>query len=71
MNIEQGSLGSQKFCSNVPTTNTMAGTEIKVPIFNGNGLDDPKQHWFICEVVWIVRQIQYENIKKAQMIMTL
>ena len=55
----------------VPTTNMMVGADIKLPIFNGNGLEDPEQYWFLCEDVRIVRQIQDENIKKAQMISTL
>ena len=49
----------------------MDGIDIKLPIFNGNGLEDPEQHLFLCEAVWTVRQIQDENIKKAQMITTL
>ena len=48
----------------------MDGNDIKLPIFNGNGLEDPEQHWFLCEVVWTVRQVQYEAIKKSQMITT-
>ena len=49
----------------------MVGTDIKLPIFNANGLEDLKQHWFQCEYVWIVKQIQDKNIKKGQMITTL
>ena len=55
----------------IPAMHTMARADIKLPIFNGNGLEDPKKHWFLCEVVWTMRQIQDENIKKAQMITTL
>ena len=54
VNSEQGSMTSQNFVSNVPTTNKMDGDEIKLPIFNENGLEYPKQHWFLCEVVWTV-----------------
>ena len=49
----------------------MVGADIKLPIFNGNGLEDPEQHWFLCEVLWNLPHIQDENIKKEQMIMTL
>ena len=59
---------SQNHVLTVPAVNTMVGTNIKFPIFNGNGLKDLEQHWFLCEVVWTVRQIQDENIKKTQMI---
>ena len=51
VNSGQGSTTSQNFVSTVPTTNTMAGDDIKLPIFNGNGLEDPEQHWFLCEAV--------------------
>ena len=40
----QGSPTSQNFVPNVPTVNTMAGDDIKLPIFNGNGLEGPEQH---------------------------
>ena len=71
VNSGQGSQTNPNFVSIVPPANKMARDDIKLPIFNGNELEDPEQHWFLCEVVWIVRQIQDENIKKAQMIMTL
>ena len=49
----------------------MAGANIPLPTFNGNGAEYPKQHWFLCEVVWTVRQVQNQDIRKAQMIMSL
>ena len=52
INCRQGSLASQKFVSNVPTVNTMAGSDIKLPIFNGNGLKDLEKNWFLYEVIW-------------------
>ena len=26
--------------------------EIKLPMFHGNGSEDPKEHLFLCDVVW-------------------
>ena len=49
----------------------MVENDIKLPIINGNGLEDPKQHWFLCEVVWTMRHVQDEAIKKVEMITTL
>ena len=49
----------------------MDGNDIKLEIFNGNGLEDPEQHWSLYEVVWIVQKVQDEAIKKYHMIMTL
>ena len=62
VNRGQGSPTSPHFVPTIPTVNTvpinpMAGTDIDLPIFNGNGLEDPKQHWFLCDVVWTVRHI--------------
>ena len=71
MNRGQGSMTSPNFVQTIPPTNTMVGDDIKLPIFNGSGLEDLEQHWFLCEAVWTIQQIQDENIKKAQMIMTL
>ena len=49
----------------------MVGNDIKLPIFNENGLEDPQKHCFLCEFVQTVRQVQNEAIKGAQMITTL
>ena len=54
-----------------PKTNSMAGADIQLPIFNGNGTEDPKQHWFLCEAIWMVRLVHNMDIRKAQMIVTL
>ena len=45
-------------------------SDIKLPILNGNGLEDLEKHWFLCEVVWTVKQVQEEAIKRAHMIVT-
>ena len=39
-------------------------------IFNWDMLEDTKQHYFLCEVVWIVRQVQDEAILRAKIITT-
>ena len=49
----------------------MGGNDIKLLTFKGNGSEDPEKHWFLCEVVWTVRQVQDEAIKRSQMITTL
>ena len=49
----------------------MAGHDIRLPRFNGNGAEDPEQHWFLSEVVWMVFQVHNAYIGKAQMITTL
>ena len=41
--------------------------DIKLPIFRGSRLEDPKQHWFLCEVVWNVKLIQDNDVKMAQL----
>ena len=49
----------------------MDGNDINFPLFNGNGIEDLEKHWFLCEAVWAMRQIQDEAIKQAQIITTL
>ena len=49
----------------------MAGNDIKFLIFNGNGLEDLKKHWFLYEAIWTMRHVQDEAIKKGQTITTL
>ena len=59
-------------CSlNFPDTDSMAGTDIRLPTFNGNGVEDLEQHWFLCEAIWMVCQVHNADIRKAEMIMTL
>ena len=38
---------------------------MKLRILNGNVLEDLEQHWDICEVVWTIRQIQHEALKRV------
>ena len=49
----------------------MAVASIWLPTFNGNGAEDPEQHWFLYEVVWMVRLEHNADIKKEHMIMNL
>ena len=46
------------------------GDDIKLPFFKGTGLEDPEQHWFLCEVVWNVKQVIDDDIKMAQLTTT-
>ena len=56
----QGIPTSGTFNSNstIPQVNKMSGSDIKLPIFNGNGLEDAEQYCFLFEVFWIVWQVQ-------------
>ena len=51
--------------------NSMAVTDVQLPTFNGNGTEDPEQHWFLCEAIWMVCLVHNADIKKAQMITNL
>ena len=53
-----------------PQMHIMARDDMKLPIFNVNGSMYLEKHWFLCEVVWIVRQVHDDVIKISQMIMT-
>jgi hypothetical protein len=45
--------------------------EMRLPIFRGDGSEDPDQHWFLCEVVWSIKQVTDEAVKRAQFSTTL
>ena len=54
-----------------PINNPMAATDVQLPTFNGNGMQDPEQRWFLCEDVWMVCLVHGADVKKTHMIMTL
>jgi len=62
--------GSKSAAPPFTSKTVMAGGEMKLPIFHGNGLEDPQQHWFLCEVVWRVKQVIDANMKAAQLVTT-
>ena len=43
----------------------MVGDDVKLPMFHGNGTEDPKQYWFLSEAVWTIKQVQDEDMKKG------
>jgi hypothetical protein len=45
--------------------------EMRLPTFRGDGYEDPEQHWFLCEVVWSIKNITDEVVKRAQFSTTL
>jgi hypothetical protein len=45
--------------------------EMRLPIFRGDGSEDPDQHWFLCEVVWSIKQVSDEAVKRDQFSTTL
>ena len=50
---------------NNPRSTLMAGTNVRLPTFSGNGMEDPEQHWFLCEAMWMVHLVHNIDIKKA------
>ena len=45
--------------------------EMRLPIFRGDGSEYPDQHWFLCKVLWSIKQVNDEAIKRDQFINTL
>jgi hypothetical protein len=39
--------------------------EMRLLIFRGDESEDPDQHWFLCEVVWNIKSITDEAIKRT------
>ena len=54
-----------------PDAKSMAREDVQLLTFNGNGAEDPKQHWFLYEFFWMVQLGHNVDIKKAQMITNL
>jgi hypothetical protein len=48
----------------------MAG-EMRLPIFRGYGSEDPDQHWFLYEAIWMTKNITNEVVKINQFSTTL
>lgn len=46
------------------------GYDMKLPVFKGTRLEDLEQHWFLCELVWNVKQVIDDDIKMAQLTTT-
>jgi hypothetical protein len=45
--------------------------EMRLPTFRGDGSEDPNQHWFLCEVVWSIKNVTDEAVKQDQFSTTL
>ena len=43
------------------------GDDIKLPIFRGTSAKDLEHHFFICEAVWNIKQVQNDDMKRAQL----
>jgi len=38
---------------------------LRIIFFHGAGKEDPKQHLFICETIWTVKNVQDDDAKIA------
>ena len=38
---------------------------LKMPVFHGYGKEDPKQHWFVSEAVWSIKQTTDNHVNIA------
>ena len=47
----------------------MVGDDVKKPLFQGNMTKDLEQYQFLCEEVWIVKQVQDDDITKGKLAM--
>jgi hypothetical protein len=45
--------------------------EMRLPIFKGDGSEDPDQHRFLCEAIWNIKNIVDEAVKRNQFSTTL
>jgi hypothetical protein len=45
--------------------------EMRLPVFRGDGSEYLDQHWFLCKVVWRIKKVVNEVVKRAQFNTTL
>jgi hypothetical protein len=45
--------------------------EMRLPIFRGDGSEDPNQHRFLCEAIWNITNVTDEAVKRNQFSTTL
>ena len=45
--------------------------EMRLPIFRGDGSEDPNQHSFLCEAIWNIKNVTDEAVKITQFSTTL
>jgi hypothetical protein len=45
--------------------------EMRLPIFRGDGSEYFDQHWFLGEVLWSIKQVTHEVVKRTQFSTTL
>jgi len=43
--------------------------EMRLPIFRGDGYEDPEQHWFLCEVVWSIKKVTDELLRELSLVL--
>jgi len=44
---------------------------MKLLVFKGLRSEDPNQFWFVAKALWTTQQIMDDNIKKAQLVISL
>jgi hypothetical protein len=40
--------------------------KMRLPTFRGDGSEYTDQHWFLCKVVWSIKNVTGENVKRDQ-----
>jgi hypothetical protein len=63
---------SYQSTSTIGSVHTHSGTlgrsmadEMRLPTFRGDGYEDLDQHWFLCKVVWSIKNVTNEAIKRV------
>jgi hypothetical protein len=76
----QSNLGHQRVQSTINGSppHSQSGTlarsmvdEMRLPIFRGDGSEDPDQHCFLCEAVWNIKNFANKVVKRTQFSTTL
>jgi len=46
------------------------GDMLRMPVFHGDGSEDPEQQLFVCKAIWATKQVQDEASQIAQLTTT-
>ena len=43
--------------------------EMRLPIFRGDGYEDPDQHWFLCELYGVLSKSMMKQLRELSLVL--
>ena len=60
----QSTITSRSMSTRTGNLGSSMADEMRLPIFRGDGSEDPDQHQFLCEAIWNIKNITDEAVKR-------